>query len=52
MVNALFLENWTVTDYDMGEDDMLIGARYDLDPPTCPKCGVVGAKELEDHSNG
>lgn len=44
MVNALFLENWTVTSYTATDETLTIEARYDLDPPSCPKCGVVGAR--------
>lgn len=44
MVNALFLDNWTVTDYEQNDETLTITARYDLDPPSCPRCGVVGAK--------
>jgi transposase len=44
MVNALYMDDWTVSSYEMTEDTLTIEASYDIPPSNCPKCGVVSEK--------
>src|SRR6185437_10708275 len=41
-MNALFLENWTVTGNHRPRGHLVVSARYNIIPEACPKCGVVG----------
>lgn len=52
MNNALFLANWTVGNPTIIDKVLHVPAKYDLQPDSCPRCGVVdrlykhGAKEF------
>lgn len=41
MSNALYLPDWTVTAVETIDGDYRIAAAYDLEPDSCPSCGVV-----------
>lgn len=44
MPNLLYLPDWTVTDYEIDSDGAYrIPAIYDVQPESCPKCGVIGS---------
>lgn len=42
MVNALYLDNWTVERFENANGRMTVWASYDLAPEACERCGVVG----------
>jgi hypothetical protein len=52
MVNALYMDDWTVSGHEMTEDTLTIEASYDIPPSNCPKCGVVPHALVEGAARG